>query len=288
MSNNNSNFNSNNNTYRLIDCGDKMKLEQLGKFAVIRPCPQAIWDKTKPNLWKEGEIDAEFVRTTEEKGVWNWKIPEYKIPTNWTLQSKNGLKWEIMPNDFGNISVFVEHWQYVEKLAKEFTPNGKILNLFTYSGSNCVYLASKGFKITAVDSSKSAMNSYAANLSANNIDREGHKLVLEDCFKFVQREVRREAKYDAIQIDAPSYGKGTKKELFKIEDHLTQLLKECKKLITDDGKIVMTLHSPRFTPAILKIMCQQLFPDKKITSEEILVPCESGIDLPSGFLVKIY
>jgi 23S rRNA (cytosine1962-C5)-methyltransferase len=273
--------------YRLIDCGDKQKLEVFGDYTLIRPCPQAIWSKTKPELW-DTTVDAEFVRTSEEKGVWNWNLPSEEIPKNWKVESKNGLKWIVEPNEFGNIGVFTEHWEYVESLEKMLPAKARILNLFTYSGSNCVYLVKKGFRVTAVDSSRSAMNTYTSNLELNKLTREGQKLILEDCYKFIQREVRREAIYDAVMIDAPTYGRGVKKgEVFKIEDDLINLLKTAKKLISDEGKIVLTLHSPRFTPAILQILVEQLFPDKKISVREILPVCESSVSLPSGFLVLI-
>jgi 23S rRNA (cytosine1962-C5)-methyltransferase len=273
--------------YQLIDCGDKQKLERIGQYTIIRPCPQAIWQKTNPDLWTQ-KIDAEFVRTGEEKGVWNWNIPKDRIPTKWQIKSKNGLIWNIEPNEFGNIGVFVEHWEYVEELTKEFNLDGKVLNLFTYFGSNSVRLVQKGFRVTACDSSKLAMTNYVANLDNNQLDKTGQKLILEDCYKFVQREVRRKAKYSSIMVDAPSYGKGTKNEVFKIEDDLVKLLLDCREILETDGKLVMTLHSPRFTPAILEILCKQIFPTKVVTCQEILVKCQSGLSLPSGFLVKMY
>lgn len=276
----------NTNKYQLLDCGDKLKLEQFGNYRLIRPCPQAIWPKTAPSMWID--VDAEFVRTGEEKGDWKWKLPLDRIPQNWVVESDNGLKWHIEPNQFGNVGVFVEHWEYATSLATEFAPSGKVLNLFTYSGSNAVYLVKKGFKMTAVDSSRSAMTTYAKNLDLNKLEREGQRMILEDCSKFVLREIRREAKYDAVMIDAPSYGKGTKKEVFNIEDNLIELLQNAARLINSDGKIVLTLHSPRFTPAILKIMCSQMFPLKNVTVEEIMPRCQSDVLLPSGFLVKIY
>lgn len=269
--------------YRLLDCGDYRKIEMLGSVTMIRPCPQACWKPFNPKIWKDA--DVEFLRVGEEKG--DYKMANnYQMPSTWTLTNDEDLIWNIEPNEFGNIGVFTEHWIYAKTLDKFFSGK-KILNLFTYSGSNCVTLVNKDFNVTSVDSSKVALNGYINNLEANGLSRDGQRLILEDCLKFIQREERRGAKYDGIMIDAPSYGRGTKGELFKIEDSLRDILITAKSILASDGKLVLTLHSPRFTPAILQIMVSQLFSDKTVVCEEIINPCESGAGLPSGFLVKI-
>jgi len=341
--------------YTLLDCGNGRKLEKFGQFLIIRPCPQAMWQPNKPELWNI--FDLEFVRTTEEKGIWqpNPSGPNnlYKLPENWQINSPNGLVWSIEPNDFGNVGVFFEHWEYAESLVNFFgnsqntnfsnsqnTENQntnlisennsennseilddnlgvenwdenqfnsekiaqknsentgqkltnsklKILNLFTYSGSNCVILIKKGLSITAVDSSKTAMDLYNKNLDNNKLSRDGQRMILEDVDKFVEREIRREAQYDGVMIDAPSYGRGRKGELFKIEESLVTLLKNTQKLLKPSGKLVLTLHSPRFTPKILEILVGQIFSGKKVECSEILQKCQSDLQLPSGFLVKV-
>jgi len=281
--------------YRLLDCGDGFKLEQFGSYKLKRPCPQAVWQPFNPALWTG--IDAEFVRTVAEKGEWQ-SLPGGKVlPDQWSVTSPNGLEWQIEPNDFGNLGVFTEHWMYTPKLPEFFTGTAdenpdffqhfSVLNVFTYSGSNCVDLAKKGFQVTAVDSSRSAMNSYTTNLDENKVDRTGQRLVLEDALKFMLREGRREKKYDAIMIDAPSYGRGTKGEIFSIEEHLRDLITAAKTIFKPEGKMIITLHSPRFTPAILQILLQQMFSTKTVTVEEIINHCESGVGLPSGFLAMI-
>jgi 23S rRNA (cytosine1962-C5)-methyltransferase len=234
--------------------------------------------------------------------------------------------WQVEPNDLGNVGVFFEHWEYAPDLVEFFgkkqdennldaqnlkedlgvenwdenqlnsekttvsnnqAPTIKILNLFTYSGSNCVSLVKAGLGITAVDSSKTAMDLYNKNLDNNKLKRDGQRMILEDVDKFVEREIRRNAEYDGIMIDAPSYGRGRKGELFKIEENLVRLLKSCQKILKPSGKLVLTLHSPRFTPKILEILVGQIFVDKKVECSEILQKCQSGAPLPSGFLVKV-
>ncbi len=270
--------------YRLLDCGDKEKLEMFGQFKLVRPCPQALWPKTRPEMWNN--IDSVFIRTSEEKGYWNKH--NKNMPDSWQISSANELVWQIEPNQFGNVGVFTEHWLYADSLVDFFQSKGKILNLFTYSGSNCLILAKNGFSITVVDSSRQALNTYNQNLQNNGISLKGQRFILEDVFKFVRREVRRGNQYDGIMVDAPSYGRGTKGEIFKIEDDLAELILTCFKLLTPEGKMILTLHSPRFTPKILEILINQLFKEKTVEVSEIVPVCESGVGLPSGFLVKVF
>jgi 23S rRNA (cytosine1962-C5)-methyltransferase len=269
--------------YELLDCGDYKKVEMLGEYKYIRPCPQACWEPFDKSLW--ANPDVEFFRTGEERG--EYMITGKRPPEKWTIENNHGIKWEITPNEFGNIGVFTEHWCYAYDLGS-FFEGKKVLNLFTYSGSNCVNLVKEGFSVTAVDSSKVALGNYTTNLESNGLSRDGQRLILEDCYKFIAREVRREAKYDAIMVDAPSYGRGTKGELFKIEDNLREILLTCKEILSDNGKMVITLHSPRFTPSILETLISQIFEGRNVSCEEILNPCTSGVKLPSGFLVKVF
>lgn len=268
--------------YRLLDCGNKQKVELFGEYKLIRPCPQALWDITDSDLWKNP--DAEFTRDNNEKGT--WKIFT-KLPKNWEITGLYDLTWQAEANDFGNLGVFTEHWSYIPDVLKIFDPKHQVLNLFSYTGSNSIPLVSNGYKLTVVDSSKNAMTDYATNLDLNKLSREGQRLILEDALKFITREVRRGNKYNSIMADAPSFGRGTKGEIFNIEDHLTTILEICKQLLTADGKMILTLHSPRFTPAILQILISSIFKDRQVTVTEILNHCDSGQDLPSGFLVKI-
>ncbi len=295
--------------YRLLDCGNQKKLEILGNFKVVRPCPQAIWDVTSPQLW-EG-ISCEFFNQAGEKGIWlnldqksKYNVASTKeedekliannkqnskpvLPKTWNMESNDGISWKIEPNEYGNIGVFTEHWLYGPDLAKVLPPKSKILNLFTYSGSSCVSLAKNDFQITAVDSSKAAMDRYVENLTLNDVNRDGQRLILEDAYKFVARENRRGVFYDCVMVDAPSYGRGTKGEVFKIEENLVRLVKTCKSVLAPKGYMVVTLHSPRFTCAILDILMAQLMSDYDVKTTEILQKCESGVSLPSGFLVMV-
>jgi 23S rRNA (cytosine1962-C5)-methyltransferase len=268
-------------TYKFLDCGNRKKIEKFGDFILIRPCPQAIWKPFNPSIWTK--FDSEFVRIGSEKGTWQG----LKLPKNWEIITDSGLKWTIEPNDFGNVGIFTEHWTYTADLFKFFNKNEHILDLFSYSGSNIIELLQNGYKATAVDSSKSAMESYTKNLENNNISRDGQRLILEDAIKFVAREVRREKKYGSVMVDAPSFGRGNKGEVFDIDQQLVDLFVHLESLLKPDGKLVLTLHSPRFTIEGLKIFLGQIFKNKKIEPKEILNQSESGVGLPSGIIIFI-
>ncbi len=270
--------------YQLIDCGDKQKLEKFGRFKLIRPCPQALWSKRSPEKW--AKPDGEFVRANKETG--QWKIFNPDMPESWRVKPlDSNLSWKIELNDFGNVGVFTEHWLYAFKLKNYFSREGKILNLFSYTGSNCLDLVKHGYSMTVVDSSKNAMTTYSDNLEFNGLGRKNQRLILEDAYKFISREVRRGNKYSGIIMDAPSFGRGTKGEVFSIEDDLVKLIRTCQSLMDSKAKVVMTLHSPRFTIGILDNLIKDIFRNKDIKVEEILNPCESGVSLPSGFLVWV-
>ncbi len=271
--------------YKLLDSGNSKKVEIYGDYKLIRPCPQAIWKPFRPELWEDA--DKEFIRAKGDKGTWKNLSDVREIPVDWVITSENKLKWHIELNDFGNVGVFTEHWTYAPDLLNFFDSEYQVLSLFSYSGSNCVELAKNGYKITVVDSSKNAISLYNKNLEINSIPREGQRLIFEDAVKFCEREVRRKNQYKSIIVDAPSYGRGTKGEIFDIENGLLQILQLTKQLLTNDGRFILTMHSPRYTPAGLAILITQMFPDKPLEISEILNPCESGIDLPSGYLIKL-
>jgi 23S rRNA (cytosine1962-C5)-methyltransferase len=283
-------------TYKLLDSGNQRKLEQVGDYVIIRPAPQAIWEPFTPEIWKNA--DSEFVKEKGEKGMWKGlKNPEgvkrnklgAGIDDSWNVVSPNGLKYFIEPNDFGNIGIFPEHWIYSNDLPKLLPARAKVLNVFTYTGSNALDLVKAGCDVTVVDSAKTAMNTYTHNLDANKLSRKGQRLILEDANKFLEREIRRGSTYDCVMVDAPSYGRGTKNEVFDIEFHLIKLMQAAKKLTTSDGTIIITLHSPRFTLAALKQTVEQMFKGRKeINIQELNLKAENGSYLTSGMLIQVH
>jgi 23S rRNA (cytosine1962-C5)-methyltransferase len=273
--------------YKLIDSGDKRKLEQVGKYKIIRPCPQAMWKPFSPELWEK--YDVEFIRDSSEKGKWDWKIPKGSIQSKWTVTNQDELIWNIEPNEFGNIGIFPEHWEYTQKILDNLkSKRSEILSLFCYSGSNSLALVKAGHKLTMVDSSKVAITHLMDNVKVNELNQSLLRLIVEDAYKFASREQRRDKKYDCLLIDAPSFGRGTKGEVFSIEDGLIKLIEVSKSLIHENSILLFTLHSPRFTALGLETMFSQAFVDKKVEVSEIIVEMESSKKgLPSGYLVFI-
>lgn len=282
------------NTYQLLDSGDRKKLEQIGEYRIIRPAPQAIWKPFDPSLW--ADIDSEFIKEKGEKGVWKpRKNPEgikrnklgTGLPENWYINSPSDLQFKIEPNEYGNIGIFPEHWLYSSDLNNLLPKKAKILNAFTYTGSNCLDLVKAGHLVTVVDSAKTAITGYTFNLGLNNLSRQGQRLILEDTVKFLDREIRRGSKYDCVMIDAPSYGRGTKKEIFDIDTSLIKLFESAKKLTEKDGLIIFTLHSPRYTKAALTQTLEQIFKGKNINVQELLLEAKTNSYLTSGTFIQI-
>lgn len=281
-------------TYQLLDSGNGRKLEQVGDYTIIRPAPQAIWEPFSPELWDNA--DSEFIKEKGERGVWRArKIPDgvkrkamgQGIPDSWIVVSPTGIRYHVEPNDFGNIGFFPEHWLYAGDLAPLLAPRSKVLNVFTYTGSNALDLVKAGHDVTVVDSAKTAITTYTNNMESNTLSRKGQRLILEDAVKFMDREVRRKSRYDMVMIDAPSYGRGTKKEIFDLEKKLIKLFENARDLTTRTGSIIFTLHSPRYTHAGLKQTLLQIFPKREIVIQELLLEASNDSYLPSGTLIQI-
>ena len=282
--------------YQLLDSGDGRKLERVGEYTIIRPAPQALWAPFTPDVWSEAQ--SEFVKEKGEKGVWRPRnLPEdvkkkdagKGVPDAWNVASPSGIRYYIEPNEYGNIGIFPEHWIYSAELPDILPKNAQVLNVFTYTGSSALDLVKAGARVTAVDSAKTAMNTYVNNLEANKFGRQGSRLVLEDATKFLQREIRRESQYDCVMIDAPSYGRGTKNEVFDLEKELVKLLRAAKSLCRADGTIIITLHSPRYTQAALEQTVRQLFAHRQdILVQELKLEAENGSYLTSGTLIQIH
>ena len=221
--------------YELIDSGEGEKLERFGHTILSRPDPQAIWRKSLgENEWQNA--NAIFKREGKE-GDWNIKEG---IPEKWNIDF-GGLKFVIKPTAFKHTGLFPEqlpNWDWMrETISKHKKTSGsslKILNLFGYTGGATLACAQAGADVVHVDSSKSAINWAKENAVLSGLDEKPIRWILEDARIFVEREIKRENKYDAIIMDPPAFGHGTKNELWKIEDHLLPLTENCLKLLSDN------------------------------------------------------
>lgn len=269
--------------YTLLDSGDQKRLEKFGAFCLIRPCSQAVWKPKQPQLWEKA--DALFTRDEGNKWVF-YK----KIPSEWKMKLKDFI-FKISPTDFGHLGIFPEHheqWIWMEDLLKKTKKPPNILNLFAYSGAATVKLAKCQAKVCHVDASKKSISWAAENAALNSLEEAPIRWIVDDVIKFLQREVKRESYYDAILLDPPSFGKGAKGEIFKIERDISLLLELCKKVLVPNPLFILfTCHTPGFTPSVMHYLLEEMMGKKgHIESGEMLISAENTVALPSGVFAR--
>jgi len=224
--------------YELIDSGNEEKLERYGKYILRRPDPQALWNKTLSETeWKNA--DATF---NADRKI--WKKKNESMQNEWQI-SFDDLKFNIKPTAFKHTGVFPEqssNWSWIiskiknQKSNIKITANStpvKVLNLFGYTGGATLAALSAGAEVTHVDGSKSAITWAKENAELSGLDKKPVRWIIDDARKFVMREIKRGGKYDAIIMDPPSFGRGGKGEIWKIETDFIKLLEECSKILSD-------------------------------------------------------
>jgi len=224
--------------YELIDSGSSEKLERYGSFLLARPDPQALWKKMNSLVWKDAH--GVFVRTAQ-KVSWRMK-PD--VPESWIVELGNrGLRFVISPTAFKHTGVFpeqVSNWQWMADLVGHALMGPKkrgkisVLNLFAYTGGASLALLKAGASVVHVDGSKSAIAWAKENAAASGLSEKPIRYILDDVRKFVAREIKRGNTYDGIILDPPAFGHGAGKEIWKIEEHLPDLLLMCKELLSKD------------------------------------------------------
>jgi 23S rRNA (cytosine1962-C5)-methyltransferase len=238
--------------YQLISSGGGRKLERFGDAIIDRPAPQAIWPAHDKTPWKEAS--AVFQRS--EGGTGDWQISPGRLPENWRA-AWNDLTFEIRPTGFGNVGLFPEHvchWSWMaDKL--EGRDSLEVLNLFAYTGGATMACARAGARVTHVDAAKSVNGWAITNADLSSIPKDSIRYIADDALKFVKREARRGRRYDGIIMDPPTFGRGAKGEVWKIERDLHKLLEICRSLLSSNPLfLVVTSHSPGVTPRVLGSM----------------------------------
>lgn len=274
--------------YLLLDSGDGRKLEKVGDFLLVRPCSLAIW---KPSHDKKKWDDADASFSREKENLWYFKK---KIPSNWNIQINN-LHFKVSLTDFGHLGVFPEHFSLFDSMERKIKSKSSpsILNLFAYTGGASLAAARAGAKVCHLDASTKAVAWAKENASLNKLDKAPIRYIVDDAMKFLKREVRRKSKYDGIILDPPSFGRGTSGQVFKIEKDLFELLSLCKELLSEDPLfLILTCHTPGFSPSVLRSISSQVFKknnpsikndETNFTSGEMYLKSEGcGIDIPSG------
>ena len=265
---------SRNTAYELLDCGEGRKLERFGEYVFDRPCAQAVWRKSlPPEAWRGA--DAFFTR--ENKAGWSSRRP---MPREWRC-SLEGVMFLLTPTDFGHVGVFPEHARGWRWMKGRIAPGMNVLNLFAYTGGATLALAQAGCEVCHLDASKKSVEWARRNAEANGLQDAPIRWIIDDVNKFLQREIRRGRFYDGIVLDPPSFGRGTNQELFKIDDSLTSLLENCRKLLSPRARFIfLTCHTPGYTPMVLDNLLRQHFADGRLECGEMFI--EGKTPLPSG------
>lgn len=262
-------------SYSLIDSGHQQKFERFGAFTLIRPCSQSIW---KPFL-ANWAADAIFSR--DKGSLWEYKR---QLPKSWTVTIEN-IRFKVTPTDFGHLGVFPEHSLFFAPMQKmlQSRTEPRVLNLFAYSGGATLACAQVGAKVCHVDASKGMISWAKENAALNKFLDKPIRWIIEDAKKFISKEIKRGSSYDAIILDPPSFGRGTKGEVFKIEKDLLELFALCKKLLSKEPLFLLfTTHTPGITPIVIHNLMVQLLPKGSIESKELLLPSEQGFSIPCG------
>lgn len=223
--------------YELIDAADGQRLERWGNYTFIRPDPQAVWNNKSANpLWRKA--DARYNRSSSGGGQWQFYT---KLPESWTIK-QGDYKFKIKPMNFKHMGLFPEqlvNWQWADKLIREANRPISVLNLFAYTGGATVAASCAGAAVCHVDASKGIVAHAKENASLSKIDDRPVRYIVDDCMKFVQREIRRGRKYDAIIMDPPSYGRGPGGEVWKIETELFDFVSQCVGVLSDNPLFVL-------------------------------------------------
>jgi|UniRef100_UPI003784CD93 23S rRNA (cytosine1962-C5)-methyltransferase len=246
--------------YELLDSGSFQKLERFGSVVLSRPCAQAVWQQTLPKAdWQK--VTATFFRD----GGNQWRGRD-KLPETWMIDV-DGTKFQLSSTDFGHLGIFPEQrdqWRRIRETCAEYAKRhgrpARVLNLFAYSGGSTLAAALAGAEVCHVDASKGMVDWARKNAALNGLEEKPVRWIVDDVTKFLERELRRERQYDLLILDPPSYGRGAKGEVFKIENDLPPLLSLLGKLMSPQPLgVLLSCHTPELTPISLHHMLLQQF-----------------------------
>ena len=273
--------------YEIIDMANGEKLEKWGNIKLIRPDPQIIWkDKSFPSEWKKA--DAIYNRSKTGGGSWTYNR---KLPQNWQIKYGE-LTFNIKPMGFKHTGLFPEqavNWDWMEKKIGEADRQINVLNLFAYTGGATVACLHAGASVCHVDSSKGMVNWAKENVISSKLKDKPVRFIIDDVVKFVEREIRRGKKYDAIIMDPPSYGRGAKGEVWQFENNIADLVNLCTKVLSDNPLFfLINSYTTGISSQVLSNILELNIKHKgKISCGEIGLPMKkSKLVLPCGIFGK--
>lgn len=271
--------------YEIIDTSDGEKLERWGDTILVRPDPQIIWkSEKKSNLWNNPH--ARYHRSAKGGGEWENKK---RFPDSWRINYKE-LVFIIKPTGFKHTGLFPEqavNWDLMAEVIKNSRREINVLNLFAYTGGATLACAKAGASVTHVDASKGMVGWARENAQASSLENKPIRWMVDDCEKFVSREIRRGKTYDAIIMDPPSYGRGPGGEVWKLEDSIFDLVKLCTGVLSDNPLFfLLNSYTTGLSPSVMAYLINEAMPKKysgKVSADEIGLPVsKSGMPLPCG------
>ena len=275
--------------YTVIDTSSGEKLERWGKYTLIRPDPQVIWKTEKKSpLWRTA--DASYKRSRSGGGAWS----DNKLPESWVI-SYGELSFRIKPMGFKHTGLFPEqaaNWDWFSQLIKNANRPIKVLNLFAYTGGATVAAAKAGAQVVHVDASKGMVAAAKENARLSGLADAPIRYIVDDCKKFIEREIRRGNKYDGIIMDPPSYGRGPTGEVWKIEENIDEFVALTANLLTDEPLFfLLNSYTTGLSASTMKYITSVRLLSKRggyTEADELGLPVEnSGLALPCGSSVRV-
>ena len=270
--------------YQVLDASGGEKLERWGNYILLRPDPQVLWNTPKnAKEWKK--LNGHYHRSNRGGGEWEF----FNLPEQWEIHYKD-LTFHLKPFSFKHTGLFPEqatNWDWFSELIKKANRPIKVLNLFAYTGGATCAAAKAGASVTHVDASKGMVTWARENAKASGLENAPIRWLVDDCVKFVEREIRRGNHYDGIIMDPPSYGRGPKGEIWKIEEQIHHFIQLCSQLLSDQPLFfLVNSYTTGLQPAVLSYLVGTEIVSKhggSVVSDEIGLPVkESGLVLPCG------
>lgn len=273
--------------YKLLDGGDGMKIERWGDIVLARPDPQIIWPKSGRESWDK--YDAIYRRSEQGGGRWEYKR---ELPKYWSINYRQ-LKFKVRPTGFKHLGLFPEqavNWDWLnDKIKKQKTPI-TLLNLFGYTGGATIAAACAGASVCHVDAAAGMVDWCRENAALNGLAAHPIRYIVDDCLAFVRRENRRQKRYDAIVMDPPSFGRGNRGEIWKLEDQLWELLVESCKLLSDNPLLLLlNCYTAHLSPLVVANMVSDILAHRngRLTNGELGLPFQNSVKiLPCGIYCR--
>ena len=269
--------------YEVLDTSEGEKLERWGDYLLVRPDPQVIWNTPKelPG-WRK--MNGHYHRSSKGGGEGEF----FDLPKQWEIAYKE-LRFNLKPFSFKHTGLFPEqavNWDWFSDKIRNAGRPVKVLNLFAYTGGATLAAAAAGAAVTHVDASKGMVNWAKENARSSGLEAAPIRWLVDDCMKFVEREIRRGNHYDGIIMDPPSYGRGPKGEIWKIEDSIYDFIQLCTKILSDDPLFfLVNSYTTGLAPAVLTYMLSTELKrfGGHVDSQEIGLPVtKTGLVLPCG------